>query len=249
MHVYGTQVQFLSNHFERLLASMQLLGMEPNTQLTPELFARSLSRALNREKLFKGVRARLTVFRNNGGLYTPETNQTSWVCTFNALPNEFYTLNPKGLLIDIFNDYKKQPDALSSLKTANSIIYVLAGIYKKTYNFDDCLLLNTQNNIIEALSSNIFVVLANKVYSPSPQQGCLNGIMRRKVIEMCIANNISVNQEIPITEEIILQADEIFLTNAIQGIQWVGGYKQRRYFNNMSKYLVNLLNTVTFNIS
>jgi branched-chain amino acid aminotransferase len=40
----------------------------------------------------------------------------------------------------------------------------------------------------------------------------------------------------------LLAADEVFLTNAIRGINWVGGYRTKRYQNNISRRLVVLLN-------
>jgi branched-chain amino acid aminotransferase len=39
-----------------------------------------------------------------------------------------------------------------------------------------------------------------------------------------------------------LSADEVFFTNAIRGINWVGAYRTKRYQNNMSRRLVVLLN-------
>jgi branched-chain amino acid aminotransferase len=58
-----------------------------------------------------------------------------------------------------------------------------------------------------------------------------------------------VEQGIPVTEaqinpDILHQADEVFITNATRGIQWVIGYGIKRYFNALSKTLIDELNRI-----
>jgi branched-chain amino acid aminotransferase len=65
--------------------------------------------------------------------------------------------------------------------------------------------------------------------------------MRKKIIEIAQANRIAV-YEISIMQNVLLGADELFLTNAIFGIRWIVAYKQKRYFNNTSKKLIDKLN-------
>jgi branched-chain amino acid aminotransferase len=60
--------------------------------------------------------------------------------------------------------------------------------------------------------------------------------MRRVVMDIAASEGIPV-VEAQISPEIMKQADEIFCTNAVQGIQWVMGYKQKRYFNRISRIL------------
>jgi branched-chain amino acid aminotransferase len=150
-------------------------------------------------------------------------------------------LNQKGLIVDLFVDFKKSPSPLASIKSANSAIYVMAGVYKTQHQLDDCVLLNDRSQIIESISSNIFAVKNGVLYTPPVSDGCVNGVMRRKVIEIAQANKIAVYEN-SITQSVLLGADELFLTNTIKGIQWVVAYKQKRYFNNTSKKLVEKLN-------
>jgi len=63
-----------------------------------------------------------------------------------------------------------------------------------------------------------------------------------------VVMDIAAHEGIPVVEaeinpEIMKSADEIFCTNAVQGIQWVMGYKQKRYFNRISRILQERLGT------
>ena len=158
------------------------------------------------------------------------------------LENEKYTLNTKGLVIDIFDEFKKPLNKLSNLKTNNAIPYVLAGIYKKKRNLGDCILLNENNNIIEAVSSNIFTVKGKSMYTPSLEEGCLDGVMRNRIIDIALDMNYIVFEDAILSVNDITAADEIFLTNAISGIQWVGAYKTKRFYNTAAKKLIADLN-------
>jgi branched-chain amino acid aminotransferase len=102
-------------------------------------------------------------------------------------------------------------------------------------------LINQNRYLCEANSSNIFVWYQNHLYTPALSEGCVEGVMRRVVIQLALDNNIPVT-EAQINPEILNAADEVFLTNATKGIQWVMGYGVKRYFNRISKALMDELN-------
>lgn len=187
------------------------------------------------------ARIRLSIFRNDGGWYMPETNSVSYTIELTKLEEQNYQLNAKGLLIDVYTAFKKSTNALSSLKSANGLLYVLAGIHRKELKLDECLILNEQGQIIEAISSNLFAVKNGVLYTPPVSDGCINGVMRNKIIEIAQENRIAV-YEIAVMQSVLLAADELFLTNAVHGIRWVVAYKQKRYFNSTAKKLVEKLN-------
>ena len=111
----------------------------------------------------------------------------------------------------------------------------------KEKNIDDLLIQNNKLGIIEGSSSNLFIVSNGVLYTPSLDLGCLGGTMRMQIINLAIANNIKV-YECNITPQNLLVADEVFLTNAVSGVIWVGSYRTKRYFNSMAKQFINLLN-------
>jgi len=233
--------QFLKEHLIRLHAGMDILKMEMNPLLNSTYLEHAILELAQKNNITSDGRARLTVYRNEGGLYAPSDNKVSFLIEVDSLDEIGYTLNSKGYTVDLFTEFKKAQNNLSSIKYANSAIYVMAGIHKVQQQLDECLLLNDKHHIIEGISSNIFAVKNGVLYTPPVADGCVNGVMRKKIIEIAQANKIAV-YEISVMQNVLLGADELFLTNTINGIRWVVAYKQKRYFNDTSKKLTEKLN-------
>ncbi len=246
IRVNNRNILFFEEHIERLVSGMTVLKYEIPEKFTifKSQLKNEILNLLNRNKIFKSSRVRITVFRKSGGLYTPETNEPEYIISASKLDTDKFILNTNGLKIDIFPDIKKPINIFSPYKAANSLIYTLAGVYKNKLNLDDCLILNEENKIIESSSSNVFIVKEKKIYTPPITDGCINGIMRFQVITYAKIHNIQCKEQ-SLTDADLLQADEIFLSNSIKGIQWVVAYKNKRYFKRLSAFFINLLNDVT----
>ncbi len=233
--------QFLKEHLQRLYSGMEVLKMEMNPVFNEIFLEHAILELAQKNNVTSDGRVRLTVYRNEGGLYAPSDNKVSYVVEVYPVEEKGYVLNTKGYTVDLFTEFKKAQNSLSSIKSANSAIYVMAGIYKTQQQFDECLLLNDKHHIIEGISSNVFAVKNGVLYTPPVSDGCVNGVMRKKIIEIAQANKIAV-YEISVMQNVLLGADELFLTNTINGIRWVVAYKQKRYFNTTSKKITEKLN-------
>jgi branched-subunit amino acid aminotransferase/4-amino-4-deoxychorismate lyase len=245
IHCLGTGPQFLELHMQRLLKGMKALKMHVPENLNISSIKNYIEKLLNKNRIFKGARIRLTVFREQGGLYSPKNNSVSWLMEPSALEYEQFKLETKGLVIDIFDEIHKPINLLSNLKTTNSLIYVLAGIFCTENNLNDCLIFNQYGRICESLSSNVFVAKDNKIITPSLTEGCIEGTMRHTIIGLAKELGYEV-EERGILEKNLIEADEVYLTNAIQGIKWVGAYRDRRYYNFISRKLITALNQKAF---
>lgn len=235
------EILFFEHHLNRLAQSMELLGMNPHDDLTFHNLYLSI-RHLDQVNDLKGNgRIRLEVFRNDGGLYTPQTNNVSYLIEVSALANRKFVLNDAGLKIDLYTEIKKPVSRLSNLKSSNALYYVMAGLYKNKTNSGDCLVLNTDGRIAEAISSNIFLVDGQKIYTPSLEEACVAGVMR----QIFIAHFKEQGKEViehGVTIDDLLHAEEIFLTDVIHGVRWVGAFRNKRYFNNFSNRLIKEMN-------
>jgi len=156
--------------------------------------------------------------------------------------NDFYEFNDKDYKVDLFKDYYISPNLISTLKSNNRIINVIGSIYAKENNFNNCLILNTDKNIVEALNANIFLVKDNIVKTPPLKDGCIKGIMRKQIIEIIklMPNFILEETSIPSFE--LQKADELFLTNVILGIQPITHYRKKIFANELSKNILAKLN-------
>ena len=247
IHANGTKPQFLELHITRLIHGMTILKMNTPEDFKTGYFERLITNILNKNRQLQGARIRLTVFRNPGGLYTPSSNEVSFLIESFPLEHDRYILNTKGYAIDVYEDIRKPVNALSNLKSTNSLIFVLAGIFKKEKKLDDCLIINEKQRVIESISSNIFAVKNSRILTPGLTEGCLAGIMRHTIIGILKSHNYFVNDNCSLTVQDLLAADEILLTNAIAGIRWVMAFRQKRYYNDTSKFLINKLNEISFN--
>jgi branched-chain amino acid aminotransferase len=246
MHANGTDIQFFDDHMTRLKYGMKILKMEVPTIIETGFIEKEIIKLLHKNKLYQGVRIRLSVFRNEGGKYTPTDNNVSYIAETEHLENDYYELNHKGLIIDVFKGIQKPVNVFSSLKSANALLYVMAGTYAKKKKLGDCILLNDNKNIVEGISSNIFLVKGDILSTPPLKDGPVAGIMRKQILKIADSNGLKINYEDSLTETHLLNADEVFFTNSISGIRWVLAYKDRRYFSNIARQFVDKLNMTAF---
>ena len=242
MRMLKGQLKFANEHAQRLQKGMKALKIDGYSQMD-SWFLKEKAEQLASVNKIKHGRLRLTVYRDAEGLYTPSQNKAGYLLEIQPVDEPRYFLNSKGLIIDVFTELSKPTNFLSNIKTCNSLVYVLAGIHKSQNNLDDVLLLNQNGFLCEASSSNVFVYYQNNLYTPALSEGCVEGVMRQVVIDL--ANKLGIPlTEAQINPEILYEADEVFLTNAVKGIQSVMGYGIRRYFNKVSKTLMDELNRV-----
>ncbi len=240
MRMMKGNLKFAEQHADRLQRGMKALKIDGYSQ-TDAWFLKDKAEELAARNKAKHARLRLTVFRDAEGLYAPSLNKMGYCMELQAVDEPRYFLNDKGLIMDIFTDVPKPLNFLSNIKTCNSLPYVMAAIFKAQNNLDEVFLLNQGGYLCEAGSSNVFVWYKNHLYTPALSEGCIEGVMRQVVINIARKNNIPMT-EAQINPEILYQADEVFLTNASRGIQTVMGYGVKRYFNKLSKGLVEELN-------
>jgi branched-chain amino acid aminotransferase len=231
----------MENHIARILSGAEILQLRIPSYFSAHYFTIQIGELILQAGHKLGGRVRLSFDRSVGGTYMPTTNEVSYTIEFIPDNTNGFTLNDKGLEIDIYNDIKKPINKLSTIKTKNGLIYVMASLDAQAKQLDDMLILNEKRSIIESSSSNLFVVSNGVLYTPSLDEGVLAGTMRMTIINLALKAGIKV-YECAIMPQNLLAADELLLTNAIAGVKWVGGYRTKRYRNEMAKRLIELLN-------
>ncbi|KLT65728.1 aminotransferase class IV [Pedobacter sp. BMA] len=243
MRMIDNKLQFADLHADRLVGGMKALKIDGHS-LMDDYFIRQKTLDLAKKNRWNGnARFRLSVYRQGSGVYTPETNKGSYILEGYALKDTQYQLNNKGLIIDVYDEITKPINKLSNFKTSNALLYVMAGIFKSQNRLDEAMILNQSGFLCESISANVFVVYNNQIYTPALTEGCVSGVMRTAIMQIAKMNDIALI-EAQINPEILKEAEEVFITNATQGIQWVMGYGRKRYFNEVSKYLIEKLNNL-----
>ncbi len=221
--VFRKRILLSEFHFDRLFTGLSLLKIEATDYLNEAGLTEQILQLCELNNCESSARVRLSVYRE-------EKNKAGVLIEADSLDENKNSLNEDGWTIDLYPFARKSMDAFANLKSANYLPYVLADLYARENRLDESLVLNCINKIADASKANVFLVLKNQVYTPALHQGCVNGVKRRFVIERLKKENISVHQQ-EINEELLLDADEVFLTNAINDIRWVKSFRNKSYTN------------------
>jgi branched-chain amino acid aminotransferase len=222
--ILDNKVVFLEDHYFRLMASLRMLRMEIPMYFNMDFFETEILKTVEKNELVD-ARVRISIFRNDGGLYKPTSNEISYLIE----AEELKIVDNKTYEIDLFKDYYVYSGLLSTVKTSNKLINVLASIYASENDLQNCILLNENKFVAEVINANIFLVFGNVVKTPSLNQGCIKGIVRKKIIEIVSESNVLEIEETKISPFDLQKADEIFITNAIVGIQSVTKYRKATF--------------------
>lgn len=232
---------FLQNHFNRIIDGLKVYKINVPENFTIDNIRKEILLLIKKNEIKDGGRARLTFTRKGNGFYAPDTNELDYILEAVPKTDNKFALNNNGKVVDLYPDIKKQINKFSIFKTLNCQLYIHASLFAQEKGIDEALIQNEKMGIIESTVANIFLVSNGVLYTPGLVEGCVGGTMRMNIINLAITNGIKV-YECNLTPQNLLAADEIFLTNAISGIQWVGSYRTKRYFNNTAKKILDLLN-------
>mgnify|MGYP006074490757 CR=1 FL=1 len=235
------KAQHVSLHFNRVINSLQAHRIEEPSDFNLESFSAALDQLIASNKLHQGGRIRASFIRDGGGRYTPRSNDLLWIAEGELLDQNEFIINEKGLAVDLFAEMRKPASPLANFKNIAASLYVQASIWAQKNGLDDALISNEQFNVIESSRSNIFLVSNGVLYTSDLDGGPVGGVMRAAIINVALANQYKV-YECNLTPQELLRADELFLTNAIMGIQWVSSYRTKRYYNKTAKELTQLIN-------
>jgi branched-subunit amino acid aminotransferase/4-amino-4-deoxychorismate lyase len=241
MRIVNGKPLFLENHFARVISTATMLKITIPENFSLALLSSQIQGLLQRNEITQGGRMRITFYRSSNGFYLPKQDDMAYFIEAEPLPDNEFVMNTTGKLVDIFMDFKKDVNKLSVFKTLNCQLYVMAAIHARDKGIDEALIQNNKLAIIESNSSNIFIVSNGVLYTPTLEDGPVAGTMRMNIINLALENKIKV-YECTLNPHNLLAADEMFITNAVRGIEWIGGYRTKRYFNDMSKKLMTILN-------
>ncbi|MFN2458664.1 MAG: aminotransferase class IV [Chitinophagaceae bacterium] len=225
--VVENKIQLADYHFDRLFTGLRMLEIQANENFTQKLIAEKIIQLCGVNNCSNLARVRLAVFRN-------DVDTSGYIIEAMPLADDMNHLNEKGFTIEIHPHIRKNCDAFANLKTANYLPYVMADLYARVNGLDECLVLNSNNKICDAAKASVFAISKNKIYTPALHQGCVNGVMRRFVINVLKQMGYAVYQT-EVNEEILFNADEVFLTNATYTIRWVKQFRNIVYTNKSTK--------------
>ncbi len=218
IRAFDGHLPFIDRHWARLSGGMKSLNMAIPAHWDTGFFKEEIEKTDA-----QNARIRLTVWRKPGGRLAPENNAVSFLIEAEPLPDNTFTWNDRGLRVGICKSIRLTADDLSCWKTLNIARYAHAAQKALANGWDDALLLNAQDRIVESSICNLFWVKNNQVLTPPLSEGCVAGVLRGYLLDKLPEWGFSVAEKAALPIELAL-ADEVFLTNAVRGVQWVAGY-------------------------
>ena len=243
LKVVSNRINFWEDHYFRLMASMRILRMEIPMTFSMEFLENEILKTIEASNLTNYTcRVKLYVNRKEGGKYTPKTNDVDYFIALEKLETPFYTIDDVPYEVELFKDYYIYSNLLSTLKTNSKITNVLGSIFAVENDYQNCLLLNENKMVVEALQGNLFLVKGNLIITPPITDGCLRGIIRKQLIAICELSKEYNLEEKSISPFDLQKADELFISNVIMGIQPITKYRKKEFTNKVSKELLQKLN-------
>ncbi|MFN4226680.1 MAG: aminotransferase class IV [Candidatus Ratteibacteria bacterium] len=237
--IFETMISFnkkifrFEEHWNRMVFGAKICGLDvPNKKLIEKLIIDNLKEEF--------CYIRLNLWRKRPETISPEnqkeTNFLIIIRDFKPYPEKFYK---EGIMCGISKKIKRNNlSVISKIKSLNFLENIILKIEAEKERCDDMIVLDNSGYISEGSVSNIFFVKKDVIHTPSCECGCLEGITRKVVFEICEKENIKI-KEGRFKIDFLSDCDEIFLTNTLMGImpvREIKGYFKSKNFK-FSQYL------------
>lgn len=241
MQLRNGEILFFQDHLARLFDGMDAIGLEKKSDFTSTsaYFYKVIYDLLIANKIQANVIIRLQLFRKADGFYEPSGDEYEFFIELLQVPEGSFTWTGKGITAGIYQEWKKGIHPAMNFKTTSSLLYVMAARWKRDMQLGDVIILNEKGNVCDAASSNIFFIRKGKVVTPSLNEGGINGVVRKNLIQLInlrqLTNITGSVEERTVTEDELLQSDEIFITNISRGIRPVEKIGEKSFSSRLTE--------------
>ena len=232
MKVVVGSIRLKELHFERLFSGMETLQIMLQGFVNADMFEEQIRKTILRNHISGPARARLTIYRGDGGLYEFNSTSAGYVIQVWPLSSSSMMMNTNGLKIGLYEGGRKANDGLANIKSNNYLVYAMGAIEAKKYQHNDCIILNTSDRVCDSTIANVFYIKDGTIYTPPLREGCVAGVMRNHLLSQLPEQGYNVIEKETHVDD-LLNADEMFLTNAVSGLRWVGEFKGKKYDNTL----------------
>ena len=203
---------FLNEHLERIKRAMEQIGLLPLEEKELREYLDKLS--------IKNKAVKITV--------TP----LNIIITQREIPYKEEDYN-RGMTLTISKVRRNSTSLLSYIKSICYIENIIEKESAKKMGYDDIIFLNEKGYVTETSCANIVIVKNNEIFTPKVEDGLLDGIIRRKIIE-----NFKVEEK-SITLEELKTSDEVIITNSLMGSMSIKKIDDIKYENEEFRNIFN----------
>jgi branched-chain amino acid aminotransferase len=210
LRVYGGVPFAWRRHHERLVYSAQGIGLDvPGSDVL-----RAAADAVLEANGLLEARVRITV---TGGESPLGSERGDAPTTVIVAASELAPRTPDAEVVTV-PWARNERGAIAGLKTISYAENVRALAFALDHDATEAIFLNTRGELCEATGSNVFTVVAGTVRTPPADSGCLLGVTRALVVELCAELELAI-EEIALPHDALANADEAFLTSTTREVQ------------------------------
>lgn len=240
MKLVNNSILLFEFHMERFFHGMDLLKLKPPPFFTPQKIQKLIIDLCRKNNCSDFARIRLSCIGNNGGVWDKQDQFADIIIQSWQLPEHYNEFNINGLVVDVCEEVRKSTDLLSNLKSNNYLPYLFAANKGKELKVNDMIILNHFDHIVDSTIANVFIIKDNNILTPQLADGPVAGVMRRNLLEILTSNGYIV-KECSLTINDLMEADEIFLSNAMYGLRWVQRFRDKTFSNNVTQKIYGLI--------
>lgn len=207
----GQKILLQDEHLDRLELSAKLLNF-PCERKQIETSLRQLAKALTAAT----SRIRLTLSRGRyQGLSLPDQTEGWYLLTAVPMSEVSTTERETGAACVITPNQRVNPlNHLPQMKRGNYADCLYAADYARQKGAREALFIDTEGNLLEGSTSNLFALIDQQLITPPLGQTVLAGIMRRQIIDAATELGIPVSER-SLKREELATAEEAFLCNSL----------------------------------
>lgn len=217
------EICFFEKHFDLIVHNASILQFQLPETFSKKKIYRAIHRLIQQHKAFKGANCTIHFFRKYGEI------TCNFLITMCVEDYQFYSFNEKGKSITVLENMHNMLNYSRTIQKPEHINST-AKILANQQACNDCIILNMHGNISRCSDSNIFLLREETIITPSLDEGALDDIMRESILELCCGLKMNILDDGILQVEDLFRADEVFMANSKEGIQWVGAFRQKRYF-------------------
>lgn len=220
---------------EHLMASANALGMDLSEWVDADgrLLRKDVSRLLNKNKLYLAAKICIQVFGAGGQIHT--------ILSCEEMERGYFTLKDPGLLLSFYKEHRKWAKSDFSYPVFDNFMQHSAMRYAEEFNIPNMILLNSEGNACESIGGSFACISADTVIFPGPGSGGYRCSLKDVVVK-CVkeAGFFPVERDTVECSE-LLNAEELFLFDAFNGIRKVLGLEDQRYFSIKTRTIAEIL--------
>ena len=196
---------------------------------------RQMERLLVKNKLYKSAIVSIYFFRNK--------QEIDFIISAELLETFEFEMNAKGLLVDVFDKMNKAVSSLSNLSFGSEMLWKIVASHLPGSGCDEFLIVNSEGKIIESTGKKLFMIKDGNITGVSASAGAYMDVAGRVVPAIAEKIGLSYSETDGFTAGQLQHADELFLLDAVWGVHWILGFREKRYYSMKTRQIGEMLNT------